>query len=188
MQLPGDRLIYVTALNALTMYVVVEEHGVQYYLLKVVMRGYDVYCFPPGLGTHVSLHESGQSHFTRDSGTSEDPPMALMQGEAGAPSGRGVMSQGLRDCGRAVAICVAWVPVGSLAAYFREFTRTAPERFVIDKDRMLGSSDAVEIGIWAVPSRNQVSFGFNNREVADDQIYKVDRVEPQLWIYAKPSV
>ena len=175
-----------TAPNKLILYVVIEEHNVQYYLLKVEIRGYDVYCFVPDLGTHLSLHESGQSHFTHDSATAEGPPLVLMQGEAGTPSGRGNMTSSLRDTGRAVSICSAIFMVDSLAADFREFKRTAQKRFVIDRDRMLGGSDVVEIGIWAVPARNKASFDFNNPEVAGHQIYKVDHVEPQLWIYARP--
>ena len=170
-----------------TTYVVIEENNIQFYLLKIQRRGYDVYCFPPDLGAHVSLHESGQSNITYDSSNSEPAPMTLMQDEAGISKGRGIEAESIKDIGRSTCICVALIDVGSLATEYREFNRTTRNSFVIDKETALGDSAWLEIGVWAVPARNEISFTFNNPQVLDHQIYKLQDVEPQLWIYAKPA-
>jgi len=45
---------------------------------------------------------------------------------------------------------------------------------------------AVEVGVWAAPVRNKVSFEFNNPNIPADLLYKVAYCEPQIWIYARP--
>ena len=47
-------------------FIVIKDGTNQYYLLKVQRRGFDVYCFPPHLGVHYSLPESGEAHFQPD--------------------------------------------------------------------------------------------------------------------------
>lgn len=72
-------------------YVVIDDGINRYYLLKVIRRGFDVYCIPPHLGIHFSVHESGRSHFTYEDtpGKNGDQiPVALMSGEAGTMIGR----------------------------------------------------------------------------------------------------
>ena len=161
----------------------------QYYLLKVVRRGFDVYCIPPHLGVHYSLHESGETHF-RFEGKAEklgaEPPVVLQGGEAGIPIDEGIMCASLRDLGRASGICTALYPIDSLSNDFRKFNRSGGECFVIDTDLFSKDTSIVEIGVWAVPARNRISFEFNNPNISADLLYKVAEGEPQIWIYARP--
>ena len=162
-------------------------HG--YYLLKVVRRGFDVYCIPPHLGVHYSVHESGEAHF-RFEGKAEkpgkQPPVVLQDGEAGTPIGNGIIRASLRDLGRASGICTALYPIDSLSSDFQKFSRSATECFVIDKSLFPKDTSWVEIGVWGVPDRNKVSFEFNVPNIRADLLYKVAQGDPQIWIYARP--
>lgn len=163
----------------------------RYYLLKVVRRGFDVYCIPPHLGMHYSVHESGEAHFRFEGKAEEpgeEPPVALVEGEAGTPIGKGIIRAPLRGLGRASGICTALYPTNSLSNDFRKFDRSAGECFVIDTDLFPKDTSLVEIGVWAVPDRNKVSFEFNNPNIPADLLYKVAQDEPQIWIYARPLV
>jgi len=150
-----------------------------------------VYCIPPHLGTHISLHESGESHirFEEKAGKSEKEPLVVLQsGEAGYPVDGGFICASLRDLGRAACICTAHYPIDSLSEDFQEFNRKPKECFVIDKNLSFKDVRGIEIGVWAVPARNEVSFQFNNPNIPHNLLYKVDHCEPQIWIYARPSV
>ena len=167
----------------------IKDGNDQYYLLKVVRRGFDVYCIPPHLGAHYSLHGSGESHFRRE-GKSVKPgdrsPVALVMGEAGTPSGKGIIRAPLTDLGRASGICSAVFSIDSLNQDFRTFSRSAGEHFVIDAALFPKGTRGVEVGIWAVPARNKASFEFNNPNVPTNLLYKVACCEPQIWVYARP--
>ena len=109
-------------------FVVVKEGANRYYLLKVIRRGFDVYCIPPHLGVHYSLHVSGESHFRHEEKAAkagEEPPVALVMGEAGTPIGKGIIRAPLRDLGCASGICTAIFSIDSLSQDFRKFNRTA---------------------------------------------------------------
>lgn len=60
------------------------------------------------------------------------------------------------------------------------------ECFVIDKKLFPKDNRGVEVGIWAVPERNRISFEFNNQDIPEKLLYKVIQCEPQIWIYARP--
>ena len=161
----------------------------RYYLLKVVRRGFDVYCIPPDLGVHYSLHESGESHFRSEGKAAkprEEPPVALVMGEAGTPIGKGIVRASLGDLGRASGICTAIFSIDSLSNDFRKFNRSEGECFVIDTELLPKNTKGVEVGVWAVPKRNMVSFEFNNPDIPENLLYKVSHCEPQIWIYARP--
>jgi len=170
-------------------FVVIKDGTDQYYLLKVQRRGFDVYCFPPHLGVHYSLHESGEAHFRSEGKASkpgEEPPVALVMGEAGTPIGEGIICAPLSDLGRASGICTAIYLISSLSQDFLKFNRSAGECFVIDTELLPKNTKGIEVGVWAVPDRNKVSFEFNNPNIAADLLYKVVQCEPQIWIYARP--
>jgi hypothetical protein len=57
---------------------------------------------------------------------------------------------------------------------------------VIDKKLLPKDAGGVEVGVWAVPDRNKISFEFNNPGISADLLYKVTKCEPQIWIYARP--
>jgi hypothetical protein len=161
-----------------------------YYLLKVQRRSFDVYCFPPNLGIHVSLHKSGEFHFRFEENTKkpgkETPPVVLMAGEAGKPFNGGIICASLKGLGHAVGICTALFPIDSLGNNFQDFNRTLRECFVIDKSVFSKSITMIEVGIWAVPDKNKISFKYNNRNISEGLLYKMASCEPQIWIYAQP--
>jgi len=169
-------------------FVVIKDGRNQYYLLKIVTSDCDVYCIPPILGIHLSTHESGKSHFQYDSNEKElgqEPPVILAMGEAGTLFGNGIMRASLSDLGRASCICTATYPIGSLSSDFMKFQRNAVECFIINKDSFTKDTTLVEIGVWAVPSRNKASFDFNNPDIPEGLLYKLPTCEPQIWIYAR---
>jgi len=173
-------------------FVVIVDSAYRYYLLKVQRHGFDVYCFPPHLGMHISLHESGESHFRFEEAageTGEEPPVVLTLGEAGKPVDGGIVCAPLKNLGRAAGICTAHYPIDSLNNDFQKFNRKLKECFIIDKNSpSIKDVRGIEVGVWAVPDRNKVSFAFNNPNVPEDLLYKVTQCEPQIWIYAQPSV
>jgi hypothetical protein len=170
-------------------FIVIKDGTHRYYLLKVVRRGFDVYCIPPHLGVHFSLHQSGESHFRfegKAEKTGEEPPVALVMGEAGTPIGKGIIRAPLGNLGRASGICTAIYSIDALSNDFQEFDRSAVECFVIDTELFSKNTRGVEVGVWAVPDRNKVSFEFNNPNIPADLLYKVAQCDPQIWIYARP--
>lgn len=167
----------------------IREGAHRYYLLKVVRRGLDIYCIPPHLGVHYSLHESGKAHFRSEGKASkprEELPVIMFDGEAGRPSGKGIIREHLVDLGRASCIYTTVYPIDSLSNDFQKFTRSAGECFVIDKGLFSKDTKLIKIGVWAVPARNRVSFEFNNPKIPAELLYKVAHCEPQIWIYARP--
>ena len=160
-----------------------------YYLLKFERRDLDVYCFLPDLGIHFSAHRSGEYHFSYEekaSQSGEEPPVALIMGEAGTPIKNGIKSTSLCGLGRAAGICTAIFSIASLSNDFRKFSRSVEGCFVIDVELFSKDTNAVEVGIWAVPARNEVSFEFNNPNIPGDMLHKIAHCEPQIWIYARP--
>jgi len=170
-------------------FVVINDGINRYYLLKVERSGLDVYCFPPHLGVHYSLHKSGKAHFRferKSESSVEELPVALVAGEAGKLVGEDIILAPLGELGRACCICTALYPINSLSNDFQKFKRIAGECFVIDKALFPKDTSLVEIGVWAVPARNKVSFEFNNPDIPADLLYKVVQGDPQIWIYARP--
>jgi hypothetical protein len=170
-------------------FVVIKDGTDRYHLLKVERRGFDVYCFLPDLGVHYSLHCSGESHFRYEGKAAipgEEPPVALVMGEAGTPIKNGIRSASLHGLGRASGICTASFSIASLSQDFRKFNRSTGECFVIDRELFSKDTRGVEVGVWAVPDRNKISFAFNNPGIPADLMYKVAQCEPQIWIYARP--
>lgn len=170
-------------------FIVIKDGTDRYYLLKVIQRGFDVYCIPPALGVHYSLHESGESHFSSEGKAKkprEELPAIMIGGEAGTPSGKGIIREPLVDLGHASCIYSTIYPIDSLSEDFQKFNRRVEKCFVIDKGLFSQGASYIEIGVWAVPARNKVSFEFNNPNIPANLLYKVDQCEPQIWIYARP--
>jgi len=170
-------------------FIVIKDGTDQYYLMKVLRRGLDIYCIPPHLGVQYSLHESGEAHFRSEGKAAqlgEEPPVALVEGEAETPMGKVIIRALLGDPGRASGICTAIYSIDSLSRDFRRFNPSAKECFVIDTDLLSKDTKLIEIGVWAVPARNKVSFEFNNPDIPAGLLYKVAHCEAQIWIYARP--
>lgn len=170
-------------------FVVMKDGSHHYYLLKVIRRDFDIYCIPPHLGVHYSIHESGEAHFRSEGQAGKrgrEPLVILMGGEAGIPIENRIIRAPIADLGRASGICTACYPIDSLSIDFQEFNRSPRECFVVDKGFMSNDVSWVEIGVWAVPYRNKVSFEYNNPNIPAHMLYKVAHVEPQIWVYARP--
>ncbi len=172
-------------------FVTINDETGRYYLLKVVRHGFDIYCIPPHLGAHYSVHRSGKGHvrFEEDATKSwDEPAVVLIAGEAGVPIGNGIMRIPLADLGRASGICSAIYPIASLSSDFRKFNRSPRECFMIEKGLFQRGTSLVEIGVWAVPSRNQISFDLQFPDISAELLYKVVQCEPQIWIFARPFI
>lgn len=170
-------------------YVVINDGNQRYYLLKVIRRGFDVYCFPPHLGVHVSVHASGTIHFTEEEGTGngDEIAVALMMGQAGRMMGRGIVGSPLSADGPAIGICTCIYPVTDIADDFPEFARNRQNVFVIDANALPVNTIFIVVGVWGVPDRNQEMFQYANPDVREDLIYKSPGVPP-IWIYARPGL
>ena len=114
--------------------------------------------------------------------------MALVPGEAGVFIGSGEISRTslADDLGLAQGICSALYPIDFLKDDFGKFNRNPKELFVIDKEQFAKDTKCLNVGVWAVPNRNKQSFEYYNPGIPADLVYKVDRVEPQIWICAEP--
>ena len=171
--------------------VVIGDGADNFYLLKVVKEGYDVYCTVPHLGAHHSLHESGVSHF-RGEGTNVDPekqpPVAIMSGSAGVRQGDDFVVGSLKTIDSASGICVAvYSSIDSLSEDdYRRFNRNTEGCFVIDAPSFPENTSVLEVGVWAVPKRGEAKFRFNNPDIPENMLFKADQCEPQIWIYARP--
>lgn len=171
------------------LFVVLKHNTDRYYLLKVVRHGFDVYCIPPHLGVHHSLHTSGESHFRHEERAkkpTKPPPVSLVMGEAGTPTGEGIARASLANLGRASGICTALCPIGAPSRNFCRFNRSAAECFEIDARLFPKHATVVEVGVWAVPARNKAGFEFNHPDIPSALLYKAADCEPQIWIYARP--
>jgi len=99
---------------------------------------------------HYSLHGSGESHFRYEekaAKSGEEPPVALVMGEAGTPIGKGIIRAPLGGLGRASGICTAIFSIDSLSQDFRKFNRSARECFVIDAQLFPKGTRGVEVGV-----------------------------------------
>jgi hypothetical protein len=175
--------------EVIEVFVVIKEDTHQYYLLKVQRKGFDVYCFHPGLGAHHTVHESGVTHFTKEPESSKpraELPIMMFSGEAGTPHENGFIRKSLKDLGAASCIYHTIYQIDSLSKEYKEFNRSVGECFVIDKGLFSKDAELIEIGVWAVPARNEISFQFNNPDIPAGLLYKVTHCDPQIWIYARP--
>ena len=110
-----------------------------------------------------------------------------MMGPAGDVIPNGVLETPLADLGTASMICAAIFPISSLSEDFRRFNRKSTNCFVIDKEQLPKNTTGLEIGVWAVPERNKISFECHHRDVPADMVYRVTGCEPQIWVYARPA-
>lgn len=175
-------------IEEIEIFIVIKEGTEKYYLLKVVRRGFDVYCFPPRLGVHYSRHKSGEAHFRseeKEPKPGDELPIMMMDGEAGPPTGEGFQHKTLYDLGVASDIFNAFYPIDSLKSVYQKFDRIVKECFVIDKDLLPKDTSMIQVGVSAVPARNKISFEFPNRKIPANLLYKVDTCEPQILVFAQ---
>ncbi len=169
--------------------VVLQDGTDRFYLLRVERRNFDVYCFVPKLGGHLSRHRSGESHFKAESKlvSPEEQPPVIMIGPAGEPIKNGVVETSLANLGTASRIITAIFPIASLSEDFQRFDRKSTNCFEIDKNQLPNNTTGLELGVWAVPERNKISFECHHRDVPVDMLSKLTGCEPQIWVYARPA-
>jgi hypothetical protein len=161
-----------------------------YYILKVERSNSETFCFIPDSGFHFTEHKSGEAHIQPEN-SEETPakgiPIAITTGSAGPPCGSGFRHEPTRDLGIASSITDLIIPLDSLDSEFRRYNRSIEGCFIIDKALLPENTSLVHIGLWHVPSRNEFSFEFNNKDIPEYLLYKVSQCEPQIWVFAKPG-
>jgi len=169
--------------------IVIKDGTNYYYIQKVERRGSETFCFYPDAGFHFTEHKSGEAHIRTERNKKKPVkgiPVIITTGAAGEKVGEGFRHETPEDLGVASSITDLLVPLNSLNTEFRKYSRSVEECFVINKDLFPKDTSLVHIGLWYVPSRNKVSFEFNNRNIHPDLLYKVDKCEPQIWVFAEP--
>jgi len=97
------------------------------------------------------------------------------------------MEASLTNLGTASRICTVVCPTTKPAQDYQRFERRLADCFVIDMGVLPKDTTGLEIGVWAVPERNQASFESYHRDVPTNMLYKVTGCEPQVWVYARPA-
>jgi hypothetical protein len=169
--------------------VVLKDDTYSYHLLEIKRSDLEVLCFLPHSGIHSTLHESGESHIKLERGARKSPkelPVAMGLGEAGEFCGTGIKVESLHDLTSASCICTPIYSINSLREDFPKFNRSPEKCFVIDKGLLPVGSKSLLIQVWAVPSRNLISFEFHNPNIPKALLYKVAICEPQIWIFGQP--
>ena len=178
---------------------IIKEGKKRYRLLIVERRDFDVYCFIPHLWIHYSFHSSGKIYFRTEAKVAkpeDQPPVILMPGQAGTPiyssqqkssSPVGWQCNSIRDLDRAEGIFIAvFAGLDLLSRNYQEFNRNTGSYFLIDRDLLPQNAYAIQIGVWAIPTRNPFSFHYEHPNIPAHLLYKVEQYEPQIWIYAEP--
>lgn len=169
--------------------ILIRDGSDYYYILKVEYRDSETLCFYPDAGFHFTEHKSGKAHIRAENNkitATEGIPIAITTGSAGEPFGRGFRHETPKDLGVGYSITDLLVPLASLHSEFRKYNRSGEDCFVIDKNLFPKDTSLVHIGLWYVPSRNKASFEFNNPDIPENLLYKVDQIEPQIWAFATP--
>jgi len=169
--------------------IVIKDGANYYYIQKIEHVGSETLCFCPDAGFHFTEHKSGEAHIRTERNTKKPArgiPAIITTGAAGEKVGEGLRHETPEDLGVAYSITDLFVPLNALNTGFRKYGRSVEECFVINKDLFPKETSLVHIGLWYVPSRNKVSFEFNNRNIHPDLLYKVAKCEPQIWVFAEP--
>jgi len=160
-----------------------------YYILKVEHHDSETLCFYPDAGFHFTEHKSGEAHIRVEKNrkrATEGIPIAITTGSAGEPFGKGFRHMTPKALGVGCSITDLLVPLDSLLSEFRKYNQSVEECFVVNKDLCPKDTSLVHIGLCYVPSRNKASFEFNNPDIPEYLLYRVDRCEPQIWAFAVP--
>ena len=169
--------------------VLIKDGDTYYYILKLERHESETFCFFPCAGFHFTEHQSGEAHIQaeRNEGRpSEGIPIAVTTGAAGRPCGSGFRHETPKGLGSSSLITNVFVPLGSLDSEYQKYHRNVEGSFIIDKALLPDNTSFIHIGLWHVPSRNEASFWFNNKDIPEGLLYKLTKCEPQIWAFAKP--
>jgi hypothetical protein len=157
-----------------------------YYILKVEHHDLETLCFYPDAGLHFTEHTSGEAHIQAEKGPAKGIPIAVTTGEAGPPCGSGFEHENPQKIGAARSISGFYVLLDSLDSEYRKYHRNVEACLIIDRALLPDDTSLVYIGVWHVPTRNEFSFWWNNKDISDGLLHKVTQCEPQIWVFAKP--
>jgi hypothetical protein len=169
--------------------VLIKDGDSYYYVLKVESRDSETFCFLPDAGFHFTEHQSGEAHIQAEKNEGKPAkgiPIGITTGGAGSPCGSGFKHEAPRDLGSSSLITDLLVPLASLDSEYQRYHRNVEGCFIIDKALLPNNTSLVHIGLWHVPSRNEASFWFNNKDISERLLYKVTKCEPQIWACAEP--
>lgn len=169
--------------------VLIKDGESYYYVLKVEHHDSETFCFLPDAGFHFTEHQSGEAHIQaeRSEGKpAKEIPIGITTGEAGPPCGSGFKHETPKGLGSSTLITSLLVLIDSPDSQCKKYYRNVEGCFIIDKALFPDNTSLVNIELWYVPSRNQASFWFNSRDIAECPLYKVTECEPQIWAFAKP--
>lgn len=168
--------------------VLIKDGDNYYYILKVEHHDSETFCFVPDAALHFTEHQSGEAHIQTEK--SEERPAKgipiITTGEAGQPCGSGFRHEIPEDLGAARSITEFLVLLDSLDSEYQKYHRNVEGCFIIDKALLPDNTSLVYIGLWYVPSRNEASFWFNNKDIPEYLLHRVTQCEPQIWVFAKP--
>lgn len=169
--------------------ILIKDGGSYYYVLKVEHHNLETFCFLPDAGFHFTEHQNGEAHIQAEKNEArrlEAIPIPITTGEAGPPCGTGFRHETVKGLGRSSLITDLLVPLASLDSEYQRYHRNVEGCFIIDKALLPNNTSLVHIGLWHVPSRNEASFWFNNKDISERLLYKVTKCEPQIWACAEP--
>ena len=169
--------------------ILVKDGDSYYYILNVKHRNSETLCCPPDAGFHFTEHQSGEAHIQAEKNAKRPAkgiPIAITTGEAGPPCGSGFRHETPEGLGRSSLITSLFVLLDSLDSEYPKYHRNVEGCFIIDRARLPDNTSLVHIGLWYVPTRNEASFWFNNKDIPECLLYKVTQCEPQIWAFAKP--
>ena len=169
--------------------VLIRDGDSYYYILKVERHGSETFCFLPDAGFHFTEHQSGEAHIQTEKNEESHAkgiPIGITTGSAGQPCGSGFRHETPQDLGVARSVAGFFVPLDFLDSEFKKYHRDVVRCFIIDRALLPENTSLVHIGLWHVPSRNEASFGFNNKDIPECLLHRVTQCEPQIWAFAKP--
>jgi len=169
--------------------VLIKDGDSYYYILKVEHHGSETFCFLPDAGFHFTEHQSGEAHIQTEKNEQRPVkgiPIGITTGSAGPPCGSGFRHETPEDLGAASSITDFFIPLDSLDSDYQKYRRNVVGCFIIDRALLPDNTSLVHIGLWYVPSINEASFEFNNKDIPECLLYKVPQCEPQIWAFAKP--
>lgn len=175
--------------NKIEFRVLIKDEDSYYYIVKVEHHGSETLCFLPDAGFHFTEHQSGEAHIQAEKYAKRPAkgiPIAITTGEAGPPCGSGFRHEIPEDLGAARSITGSLVLLDSLDSEYQKYHRNVEGCFIIDKALLPDNTSLVYIGLWYVPSRNEASFWFNNKDIPEYLLHRVTECEPQIWAFAKP--
>lgn len=144
----------------------IKDDEIHYYILKLERHKSETFVFFPSAGFHFTEHQSGKAHIQTEDRTVKEISIGITTGEAGLSCGSGFGHEIPEDLGAARSITDLFVLLDYLETEYPKYYRNAEGCFIIGKALLPNNTSLVHIGLWYVPSRNEASFWFNNKDLS----------------------